>query len=718
MPFFGPRATTRVPFVPQMEGTECGAASLAMILGFHGHYASLTEVRQACGVSRDGANALAILRAARSYGMEAEAVTVEMEHLADLPLPAILHWNFNHFLVMEALHPKYIVLVDPVAGRRRARLAEVAERFTGVALVFSPDDAFQKKPRRFPSLAPYKTILTNVLPALGQILVASFILQFLGMLFPVANQVLLDKVIALQQEPWLWGLAFGLGGAVLGRMLLGTARAWVIQSLQTSLDLGLMARFLRHLIRLPIGFFLQRQVGDLVQRVQSSTQVRVILTSRSISTILDVFMLLGYAILMVSMKPALGALILFLGFVRVAFLLALRDWSQQAQAMELAATGKESGALMEALSAMETIKACGAEARMVDRWSDRMVRRLNSSLDLRRLEIFSGQAMQFLQGLTLTAVLGFGGMEVMLGKMTIGVFASFLVLQGLFMGPLESLLGAIVQLQYLRNHLSRLDDVLETEQEPSGTLDPGRLQGEILLEKVSFSYSPGGPEVLQNINVHISPGEKVALVGPSGAGKSTLAQLILGLHLPTEGTIRFDGRDLRELDLPALRRQVGVVLQDVFFFDDTIRANLSLNCPDLPLDRLRMAAQQACILDQVDAQPEGFEARMGENGGHFSGGQRQRFSLARALAHEPAMLLLDEATSALDLETEAELHANLARLGCTRIVIAHRLATVMDADRILVLEQGRVVQQGTFEDLSVAPGLFHQLLHAMEHHNA
>lgn len=704
--------------MPQMEGTECGAASLAMVLGFHGHHAPLAEVRQACGVSRDGANALSVLRAARAYGLESEAVKVEMEHLGDLPLPAILHWDFTHFLVLETLRQQEAILVDPAAGRHRLGLSEVAKHFTGIALVFSPDEGFVKKPSRFPSLAPYKVILASVLPSLGQILGASIIIQFLGMLFPIANQILLDKVITPRQEPWLWGLAFGLGGAALGRILLGAARAWVVQSLQTSLDLGLMTCFLQHLVRLPIGFFLQRQAGDLVQRVQSSTQVQVILTSQFISTILDVFLLLGLAVLMVSMKPTLGAIIILLGFVRVGLLLHLRDRSQQAQAMELAAAGKESGALVEALSAIETIKACGAESRMVSRWSDRMVGRLNGSLDRRRLEIFSRQAMQFLQGLTLAAVLGLGGLEVMRERMTIGVFAAFLALQDLFMGPLESFLGALVQVQYLQNHLSRLDDVLETEQEPCGTLDPGRLQGDIRLENVSFAYSPSAPDVVQNINLHIRPGEKVALVGPSGAGKSTLARLILGLHLPTQGSIRFDGRDLRELNLTCVRRQVGVVLQETFFFDDTIRSNLSLNRPDIPLDRLRLAAQQACILNLVDAQPRGFDARMGENGNLFSGGQRQRLSLARALAHEPAILLLDEATSALDLETEAELHVNLAGLGCSRIVIAHRLATVRDADLILVLERGRVVQQGTFQQLSDSEGLFHQLLQAMEHHHA
>ncbi len=705
----------RVPFQPQMEVTECGAASLAMVLAYHGHHASLPEVRQACGVSRNGANARSIVQAARNYGLDAKgAKLTDLSQLSQVPLPAILHWDFNHFLVLERLTKRGIVVVDPASGRRTFGMEETGRRFTGVALILEPTAAFKPRPRSRPSLGRYKDLLKHSLPSLGQLLLASLTLQILGLAFPVANQLLLDRVVVPQQEAWLWGLAIGLGAALVGKALLMVVRSWVVQSLQAAMDLSLMERFMGHLLKLPMGFFLQREAGDLVQRVQSNTTLRNLFSSQSVSALLDAFLLLGYAGLMLAYNWKLGLVVLALGAVRVGILWALKDRNQQLMASELASAGREGGALVEALTGLETTKASGAGSRMVQRWMHRMVERVNSHLDRRRIEIDSSQAMVALQGITLAAVFWVGGREVLAHRMTLGVFASFIALQSLFMGPLESLLNAVNQLQYVGNHLRRLDDVLETAQEPSGTVVPERLQGGIEFQDVSFAYGPGAPPAVQNVSLTIHPGEKIALVGPSGAGKSTLARLLLGMHLPDGGTIRFDGRDLREMDLAQLRNQMGVVLQETFLFNDTVRANLCLNDPEIPMERLRWAARMACVDDVIEALPKGYDNGIGENGSSLSGGQRQRLNLARALAHQPAVLLLDEATSSLDLETEAKVHANLASLGCTRILIAHRLATVRDADRILVVHGGQIVQAGTYEDLAQQPGLFQGLVQAME----
>lgn len=702
----------RVTYIPQMETTECGAASLAMVLAFHGHYASLPEVRQACGVSRDGASALAIVRAARGYGLDAEGAKLGIEQLSQLPLPAILHWDFNHFVVLERLTKAKAYLVDPAYGRRTMALVDLSRHFTGVALIFSPAEAFQRKRKTYPSLAKYREIFKERLPSLSQVLLASLALQVVGLVFPVANQILLDRVIGPKQDAWLWGLAFGLSGAVIAKALMALIRSYVVQGLQNVLDFTLMGRFLDHLLDLPFGFFLQRQPGDLVQRVQSNATIRNVLGSQSISALLDGFLLMGYAGLMLAYNLKLGLVVLAFGAVRVGMLLGLRTRNQQIMASELAAAGQEGGALVEAMTGLETTKASGAESRMLQRWAHRMTQRVNASLERRYLAIGANQAMNLLQGCTTAAVFFVGGHEVLAQRMTTGVFASFLTMQNLFMGPLGTLLESVTQLQYLGNHLRRLDDVLETDREPSGLADPGRLQGGIEFRDVSFSYTPGAPPVIQNVSLNIRPGEKVALVGPSGAGKSTLARLLLGMHLPGSGSIAFDGRSLNELDLQKLRNQMGVVLQETFLFDDTVRANLSLNDEHIPTERLRWAARMACVDGVIENLPEGYGSRVGENGSLLSGGERQRLNLARALAHEPAILLLDEATSSLDLETEASLHANLASLGCTRIVIAHRMATVRDADRILVVHGGQIVQVGTFDELEAQEGLFRMLVHS------
>lgn len=695
-----------VSYIPQMEMTECGAASLCMVLSFYGHHASLPEVRQACGVSRDGANALAVIRAARSYGFEAKGAKVEMNQLRNIPLPAILHWDFNHFLVLERMTRSKAVLVDPACGKRTMTIEEVGRHFTGVALVFSPATTFTKRSKTFPSFSKYMETFRRSVPNLGQLFLASLALQIVGLVFPVASQILLDRVIVPAQTAWLWGLAFGLGGAVIAKTLMTLVRSYVVQGLQNNLDYSLMGRFLNHMLHLPLGFFLQREAGDLVQRVQSNATVRNLLGSQSVSTLLDVFLLCGYAALMLAYNSRLGLIVLGFSAIRVALLLGFKDKNQQIMASELAAAGREGGALVEAMMGLETTKASNAYSRMVQRWAHRMTQRVNSGLQRRGLSIGMNQMMVLIQGATSASVFFIGGGAVIDHRMTMGVFASFLMLQNLFIGPLGTLLESVTQLQYLGNHLRRLDDVLDTEAERSGTVDPGRLSGAIEFNNVDFSYTPGAPPVIQNISLTINPGEKIALVGPSGAGKSTLARLLLGMHLPTSGTIRFDGRDLRELDLQKLRNQMGVVLQETFLFDDSVRANLSLNRESIPLERLQWASKTACIDKVIENLPEGYAARIGENGNLLSGGERQRLNLARALANDPAILLLDEATSSLDLKTEAKLHANLASLGCTRIIIAHRIATVKDADRILVINQGKIVQSGAFFELEMQDGLF------------
>jgi len=700
----------RVPFVPQMEATECGAASLAMVLAWHGHHAPLPEVRQACGVSRDGASALALVNAAREYGLEARGVRVELDQLPLLPLPAILHWDFDHFLVLERLGGKGATLVDPDCGRRRAGPAEMGRHFTGAALLFSPTAALKRRPATRPSLAKYREVFLANLPGLAQIFLATLALELVGLVFPVASQLLLDRVVAPRQEPWLWGLGMGLGAAVLGSGLLGLVRGRVVLALGLELDFALMTRFLGHLLRLPLGFFLQRDPGDLVQRVQSNAELQDLFGAQAVAALLDGFLLLGFAALMIAYHPRLALLVIAVSLAELAIMAALLERNRQLLASGLAAAGREAAALLEALSGVEGTKACGAESRMVQRWAHRMTERVNNGLERQRLGMGSGACLSLFQGWAALLVFAVGGSEVIAQRMTLGTFVAFLTLQGLFKAPLGSLVDALTRLQFLGTHLRRLDDVLETPAEPSGAVDPGRLEGAVELRGVSCRYTPGGRPVLEDITVSIPAGEKVALVGPTGAGKSTLARLLLGLHLPDRGTVRFDGRDLRELDLAKVRNQVGVVMQEPFLFDDTVRANLALHDDSLPQARLQWAARMACVDEVIEGMARGYQSRVGENGSLLSGGQRQRLCLARALAHSPAILLLDEATSSLDLETEARVHANLAGLGCTRIIIAHRMATVRDADRILVLQAGKIVQEGAFRDLQERPGLFRDLL--------
>jgi len=707
----------RVPYIPQMESVECGAASLAMILAYYGNHVPLVEIRLACAVGRDGTSADGILSAARTYHLATEAVQSDLDNLHDLPLPAILHWGFNHFVVLERLDSRGAVLVDPADGHRHANWKELDQLFTGIAITFAPEISFVPRALIQPSLDKYRELVKEVLPALGQVAGNSLLVLMLAFVPAMASQFLLDRIVIPKQETWLIGLAAALVGTWIARTASILARSFVAQNLQVHMDVQLMQRFMGHLMRLPLSFFLQRRTGDLMQRAASLGSLRSLFTSRTISALLDGVQLISFGLLMVAWQPLLGALILALALARMALTLSLRNWFRQLMAVELAAEGREQAVLMECMSAFETIKASQAESRMVERWTTRMVERVNASLRRRRLELWTGVGMGIFHGGSLALITWVGGLAVIEDRMTMGVYAAFMVLQGLASAALESLLSAYGQVQYLGNHLRRLDDVLETPTEPKGGIDPGRLGGGIKLEGVSFRYTPASPWAVEDISLEIYPGEKIAVVGPSGAGKSTLARLLMGMHNPDKGIIRFDGRPLGTLNLELLRNQMGVVLQDTFIFDDTVRANMSLNDPDIDMAALREAAAQACILDVIDAFPNGFDALVGENGSRLSGGQRQRLSLARALAHDPSILLLDEATSFLDLETEAQLHSNLAAKQITRLVIAHRLETVKDADRILVLNRGRIVQQGSYKVLTGEQGAFNQLVRAREEAN-
>jgi ABC-type bacteriocin/lantibiotic exporter with double-glycine peptidase domain len=399
----------RVRFVPQIEMTECGAASLSMILAYHGHHAPLSEVRTACGISRSGADALAIARAARGYGLAAQGVRVEMEQVGQLTLPAILHWDFDHFLVLERLTSTHAVLVDPASGRRTITLDEMGRHFTGVALMLAPTPSLKPRARTRPSLGKYREIFRKSLPSLLQILLASLGLQVVGLLFPVATQILVDSVVVPHQPAMLWGLGFALAAAVLTKALLSIVRSYVVQGLRTVLDFTLMTRFLNHLLHLPLGFFMQREAGDLVQRVHSNATIQNLVSSQSISALLDGLLLVGYAALMLAFDWRLGLVIIGFGAMRVVLLLVVRERSQLAMAAELTASGREYGALLEALSGLETTKASGAESRMIQRWAHRMTGRVNGALERRKLGIHASHATVLLQGLGTALVFLVGG---------------------------------------------------------------------------------------------------------------------------------------------------------------------------------------------------------------------------------------------------------------------------------------------------------------------
>jgi ATP-binding cassette, subfamily B, bacterial len=705
------RRFRRVPYIPQMEMVECGAASLAMVMAYHGRFVPLAEVRQECGVSRDGASALGIVTAAHANGFEAAGVRANPEDLSHLPLPAILHWEFNHFVVLEHAGPASARLVDPATGPRIVSHDQLRKSFTGVALTFEPGPGFVPRRRERPTIDRYVALVRQSLPNIAQLFVTALMLEIVALVVPVSMQLMIDKIIIPRQDTWLTALGFAFAASILVKCGLTIVRSRVVQYLQASFDIQLTTGFMQHLLELPLGFFHQRAPGDLLQRLKSNAEIRDFLSSASVTALLDVLLLAGYSVLMVLYDFHLGLLVLGLGLVRLLVLMAARSNANRVLAAQFAAAGGDSAALVEMFSMFEMVKGSGAEATMLNRWSDRRVETVNHISEYRLVVSNVTQFMTVIDGISMAVVLWVGGRAVIEGSMTLGVFAAFLTLQSLFTQPLQATLQAVTQLQVIGKHLERLDDVLATAAEETGTGDPGLLSGAIEFDQVSYRYSPTTSFIIEDVSFEIGRGELVALVGPTGSGKSTIAQLIAGMVHPECGEVRLDGRNLRGLDVRGVRRQMGVVLQEIALFDDTVRANIALHDRNLPFEKVRQAARLACIDDVIEALPRGYDTRIGENGHTLSGGQRQRLALARALAADPAILILDEATRSQDAEIETHVTENLGRLGCTRIVIAHRLATIRRARRILVVNRGRIVQQGTFEELAVADGLFRRLLH-------
>jgi ATP-binding cassette subfamily B protein len=623
-----------------------------------------------------------------------------------------MHWRFNHFVVLESVDAESVHIVDPAAGPRRVTAAELDENFTGVVLTMTPTDAFEPRKRRASTGRRYLGYAATALGSVGAVLWGSLLLELLGLLLPSAHQVILDTVIRPHQSRLLPLVAVTLFGAIALRAGLSVLRERLLAGIRTSLDLRLMGSFVDRLTTLPLDFFQQRGVGDLVSRVQANVMLRDTITIIA-SGALDAILVVAYATLMLAYDPRLGGLVLALTVGRVLIVTSTGRASRELLARELVAGVRESEATFTALTYPEAVRAFQVEPALLDRYRGGLLERLSITAERRAIFERVLSLLPLVDGLSRGVVLWLGGRAVMRDQMTIGVFASFLAIQAMLTRPLQSVVSALQQWQAIGRHLERLDDVFDHAPEQNGTREVAALRGHVALRGTTFKYGPRDPALLEGLSLEARPGEMVAIVGPSGAGKTTVLKLLMGFIDPTEGEVTYDGAGVRGLVRSSLRKHIGLVSQDAYFFRDTVRANLSLAVPDATDDELWSALRLACLDDVVRALPGGLDAPLGPGGGSLSGGQRQRLALARALVGRPAVLILDEATSSLDLDIEARVHQNLSRLGCTRIVVAHRLQTVRNADRIYVLSGGRVVQTGTDAALRRQPGLYAQLSEAL-----
>ena len=691
---------------------DCGAAALAMALGLHGRHVSLAEMHDATATGRDGVDALRLAEAATTYGMRARGVATEVDDLRLLPRGTILHWGAAHFVVLESTARRGVVVVDPLAGRYRVSWSAVGELYSGVAVVLEPGASFRTGGPKPPGALHHARRLMTRSTGIGKVLGTSVVVRLMALAVPILTGVVVDHVVPVGAGRLLWVIAAVMAALIVYSMLATFLRAHLLLRLRSRLDVDMTLGFLEHLVDLPYAFFLKRSSGDLMMRLRSNATVREILTTGTIAAVLDGALATAYLVVIVVLSPAMAMLVAVLAVAEVTVMVSARRRNQHLMGEALSTEARSQSYAYEMFSAVETLKAAGAERRAVSHWSNLFVAEMNVSLRRGRLEALVDTAFHGLGLLSPIAVLLLGAHLVGSGQLSLGTMLALAALTAGFLEPLATLVATALQVQLLGSYMGRIDDVLDTPTETDGRelRHAPRLTGAVRAEGVTFGYHQNGPAAVDGADLEVRPGQVLAIVGRSGSGKSTMGRLLLGLYQPSAGRVLLDGIDLATLHPRSVRSQIGVVTQNPYVFGQSIRDNLVLGDPSMGLDRLEKAAELAGIADDIRAMPMGWETPLVDAGASLSGGQRQRLALARALAPQPRILLLDEATSSLDTVTEAAVHANIAALGCTVIVIAHRLATVMDADSIVVMDDGRVVETGTHHDLVAAGGHYARLV--------
>ncbi|OAR27185.1 NHLP family bacteriocin export ABC transporter peptidase/permease/ATPase subunit [Streptomyces sp. ERV7] len=711
--------TVRSPTVLQMEALECGAASLAMVLAHHGRHVPLEELRIACGVSRDGSRASNVLKAARGYGLTAKGMQMEPAALAEVRAPAILFWEFNHYVVYDGMGRRFgrrgVYINDPDKGRRFVPSEDFDTSFTGVVLVLEPGDGFRRGGRRPGVLGALPARLRGTTGTMLVALLASLLLVAVGATLPALSRTYIDTFLIGEQTSLLGTLFAAMGAAVaLTAALTWLQQANLLRGRMISSTLG-GARFFRHLLRLPVTFFAQRSPADLVQRLQSNDAVAETLARDLTAAGVDGVVVLLYAFLLWTYDPQLtviGVGIALLNVVAMRVVVRLRATRTQKLRADSARLTNTS---YTGLQLIETMKATGGEDGYFRRWAGQHATTLEEQQRLGVPSAWLGIVAPLLATLNSALILWIGGLRAVEGHLSIGLLVAFQALVTRFTAPVTRLNSVAGRIQDFAADVARLKDVenfpvdaLYTRDEPEhGTR---RLKGHVTLDDITFGYSPLDAPLLTGFSLSVGPGQQVALVGGSGSGKSTVSRLVSGLYTPWEGAIRIDGQRLEDIPRSTLAASVSFVDQDVFLFEGTVRDNVALWDPSIPDDAVVAALRDAALHDVVARRPGGIHGRVEQDGRNFSGGQRQRLEIARALVRRPSVLVLDEVTSALDAETEQVIIDNLRRRGCACVVIAHRLSTVRDSDEIVVLDHGAVVERGRHEDLLAAGGPYAELV--------
>jgi NHLM bacteriocin system ABC transporter peptidase/ATP-binding protein len=702
----------------QMEALECGAAALAMVMAYHGKWIPLEQVRLACGVSRDGSKANYILRAARSFGFFARGFRMELEDLKKTALPCIIHWNFSHFVVFCGFKKGKARINDPAQGTVEVDPEDFKRSFTGIVLSFEPEIGFVKKGRRRSVWSFARKRLKGMAFPFVFILLTGVITTLTGILNPVLARVFLDRILpggfGRADFRWLPVLLVLMLAAALVQSTVILFRSLYLIKIEGKFAAISNARFMWHVLRLPMEFFSQRLSADIALRQRANQDVSMILLRILAPQVLNLVMLIFYLAVMLRYSVPLTLVGLVSGGINLVF---SRIVSQRRLALSrplVRDKGRLAGFTLAGIDMIETIKASGAENSFFERWTGYQGRVNKTWARYNDAGYALGEFPGLLRRLSQIFLLGLGAFLIMNGRFTAGMLLAFQGFLSSFMEPLNFLTVAGQRVGEMRIDMERIDDVMEYPEEsrpapPSREEEHRKLSGALSVQDLSFGYSRFDPPLIDGFSLELKPGSCVALVGPSGSGKSTVAKLLAGLYRPWNGEIRFDGKALEEIPRELLTASLGVVDQDVTIFGDTIAHNIKMWDRSIEDFEMILAARDAKIHEDVMLRTGGYGYPMAEGGRDFSGGQRQRFEIARVLAQDPTVIILDEATSALDSRTELEVFQAIRRRDITTILIAHRLSAIRDCDEIIVMDKGRIVERGTHGELLARNGLYRRL---------
>ena len=709
----GKSKLAKVPQVMQMEVVECGAASLTMILAHYGKWLPLEEVRAACGVSRDGSSAKMILQAARNYGLDAKGFRMSPEALEGKQ-PAIIHWNFEHFVVFRGFDRKGRACInDPGIGPVKWPMEEFRKHFTGVCLTFEPTDRFEKSGEQTSILSYMKRNLNGVSEAFWLTFFFALMGAFVALLSPLFTRIFLDEILSGKNADWVKWFFIGMGALAVFQFFVVLLQSRYTKRVAGALALKSNKDYLRHLLRLPMSYFAMRHVGDLQQRMHLNQTITNSLIEILAPQVINIGLLVLYLFLMFSYSFWLT----MIGFVAAGVNLAIVHYFANfrinlIRSMEQS-EGQYFSATVSCIDNMESIKAAGAETGFFKYWSGLWAHKFNVNANADKQQAQMALLPVMANALCSVAVLVLGAYLILQGDLTVGMLMAFQGFMGSFLAPVNELVNGSQKIVEMRSQMERVEDVMkypEDHRDSKQEIQQGKLGGLLEMKHVTFGYSPIQPPLIEDFNLRVEPGHSVALVGPSGCGKSTLAKLISGLYKPWSGEVLFDGRPIESIPNEELTNSVAVIDQNVVLFDDTIAQNIRMWDPSIEDFTLMMACNDAEIRADIVSRPEGFDTKIVKGGQNFSGGQRQRFEIATALAREPIVLIMDEATSALDPKTEDEVMKRIRRMGPTQVIVAHRLSTIRDCDEIIVMDQGKILQRGRHEELMAQEGFYQKLM--------